>query len=1116
MAIGPDDIPIGINVTANSDAAALLTALKDKIIQLRTEAERGTGVDIAREQSISVNQAIVAWDHFGQQIDATNLKAVKAFGQQGEAITQYLVKLGATDRELGKIFAAINTLEQRSAKATILPNSNGVDDAARKLVRFGNAADATFERVPRGARTAAAAFTTLAFTFDGANTSATGLVRAAGGLAFGLSQLSSNANIVAGASGIGALVIVAATVIELFRRGTEETQKQTAALKSFNETNDAFVAKARAAKDVVTFLQTLPGNTASAATVAAISKQVEGLDEAIKKAKADLATPNTSHLVAPSDVVGLADASARSIELSEKVNDLRKRLSDGGVTFAQFTAQLKAFAKTNADQDLAEFIVQVEQEAAAFDRLKRARAEESAAAQQAAAIEQQTRDTFGFTPELAKALDEVNRQYIALHRGGVVALQHAQDEQKALKQASDAWEQYIKFVGDATIADVTFEQARTRTGTAFNALSKKQQDQLAEKAESILTTTRNVIRTGEVVAGGAALADLARREADKAAELIVARQKGTFAAQRKAADDEFEQRKTEIGRMKGLEADKNTALAAIDRQHTENIIRIDREEANKVRDLLAQLSEQRIAAEAKLDDDEFAVRRSAAKKLFDADIKRIDEAKLNDAADKAARLDAERAFNANIAEVEKERGKRIEDIRVQVQAHIDELTGRTGEVDAAKIRETYDKQLDVLTAAINSTSTTEVVKAAARVGVELIEKTIPLDIAKARMGELLKTLSGVETSSQAEVTRATALVTAHAITERQAREAIVGALTRERDAVARILPLLEEQAANLPGNEDAQAKVDQYRTKLVQLGLQIGQIGDQFFKLKTTARDATTDALAAFFEGATKLGTQDHAEINSLKNEITSAQQELNSLLATPSGLRTSEQNNRITELRQQIQQTSVQLDSAQRSIRGWRDLFLEAAQAIVDALVRVSSQMLATAIIERALGFFGGLASGHNDPLSGNAGVGDLPGGAPGQLHAYWGGPVVGAAGIDKVRGNLTAGEFVQPVPTVDYYTPEFMEALRTRMISREAALALLDAGRPTPLRNRSSFYNVGGLVDPGVSRTEFRHRFEIVAPPGFEVRNLDSPAGHEVVLSVIQQRQRAVAAIVGPHIGR
>jgi len=1128
-----DDIDIGIGVHANPDAQQVLEQLRAKLAALRNElaataaaqsdvsggSTQGGAAASANASAAAANQAIGAFVKMGQVIDATNAAAVRAFREEGDAISSYLVKLGATDAELNKVGAAIARVEQRSGAARFAPIDSPIKPVPPGTIE-------SYDKIPGRARTAANAFSLLALSAASGTGSLQSMAVAAGGLVTGLSGLA-GPRLFAAASGIGAAVTILAVLIELLHEGTEATQKQDAALKSFTETNESFAARSRAVADAVAFLNRIPGNNASAVQLIGITKAVDDLDKAVIKAKKDLTetvnTPSFTQLQAAE----FGDTGAAELaKLSKELQALRVRFAEGKVSTAAFNDELKRIGA--AHPSFAEEIAQTASLAANYDRLLEARAKEAAAAQQQIAIEAQTKLAFGLTPDLARALDQVNQQFIALHSGGAIALQSVQDQQKAISSATDAWKQYVTSVEGSHFATVTFDQAITKSGAELKKLAPELQTAATAKANSLLQTATAVVQTSRQVEGGVALADLARTSTEKAAQAVLARTQNEAAARRKAADDEFEQGKRQALRMAGLETDRARVIQALTIQHGEAIRRINKEEDDKVTALLAQLSDERIQAEARLSDDEFGQRRAAARRQFDADQKRITDAKLTIQKEAAARLDTQRSLDANLAAAEKDRTTRLREIDLSAKQQIDELTGRTGEADPAKIRAGFKQQLDVLAATIASADTTEVEKELARQGQRDIEALIPLEVAKARMGELAKIVSAAATTGNAEVARATLLVNAHAISQSQARQDIVAALTKERDAIQATLPMLEAEAANLPGNAEAQAQLEQYRTRLLELNIAIEQTGDQFFKLKETTRDAVTSSLATFFEDATKLGTQSHAEINSFKAELASAQDELQDLLAKAN--RSPGDNQRITALRSEIQQTTLSLDNAKESLRSWRDLFLSAAQSIIDALVKVSSQMLATALIERLFETIGKKKGGGGDLAASaaattvaatalssagvvvgsgaaaidasavalGAGAGALDAssvaldasgavllGAAAALEAAAaslaaagaatavtsafagfaeGGPVrgPGTGTSDSILARLSNREFVQPARATAFYGEDWMEAQRRLLLPRELTRALLRGITPMVLRPRISttHFADGGLV--------------------------------------------------------
>jgi hypothetical protein len=215
--------------------------------------------------------------------------------------------------------------------------------------------------------------------------------------------------------------------------------------------------------------------------------------------------------------------------------------------------------------------------------------------------------------------------------------------------------------------------------------------------------------------------------------------------------------------------------------------------------------------------------------------------------------------------------------------------------------------------------------------------------------------------------------------------------------------------------------------------------------------------------------------------------------------------NTRIDQLRGQIAATTAQLDQAKQSITSWRDLFVNALQSIADALVKVSSQMLATALIEKLLGVgVGAFGSGVSPTLSGGP-----VGTGTGRVFAASGGEVFGPEGIDRVPAMLTAGERVITKPRSQRFA------------------ALLDYinfdpdPQPIVLPKVIRHYAVGGYVQPlpsasqqsGASRQSglavgARDRMHVTVDRGLIATlvkdTLESNEGREIVIKHVQGNGR------------
>jgi hypothetical protein len=400
-------------------------------------------------------------------------------------------------------------------------------------------------------------------------------------------------------------------------------------------------------------------------------------------------------------------------------------------------------------------------------------------------------------------------------------------------------------------------------------------------------------------------------------------------------------------------------------------------------------------------------------------------------------------------------GAREQSARVQAQATQDtaDLARRLADTITESTAKTLEAQGHLVEAASTRINRQfndlirEAEKAGNAVGAAVLRAERDTELERANVEQLTTGIGRATTASENQIARVNSLLAIHAITTRQAREQIVGALTSERDAIAQSIPLLEAQAAKLPGGDpETLTKIDTLTTKIAELNAEIAKTGDPLFELKETARNATRDAVAGFLEGLTKLGTQDRSQIKALTGDLQAAQQELTELLAIPGSQRSGEVNTRIDQLRGQIAATTAQLDQAKQSITSWRDLFVSALQSIADALVKVSSQMLATALIEKLLGIGAGSFGGVSPTQSGG------PVGTGGVANVATGGFIrgPGTSTSDSIPARLSNGEFVVNAAR----TARFLPLLHAINFDPEPPPIVL----PKVIRH----YAAGGYVQP------------------------------------------------------
>lgn len=121
-------------------------------------------------------------------------------------------------------------------------------------------------------------------------------------------------------------------------------------------------------------------------------------------------------------------------------------------------------------------------------------------------------------------------------------------------------------------------------------------------------------------------------------------------------------------------------------------------------------------------------------------------------------------------------------------------------------------------------------------------------------------------------------------------------------------------------------------------------------------------------------------------------------------------------------------------------------------------------------------------------------------------GGPVGGGSGVrDDVPALLTAGEYVQPRGVVNYYGAKIMEAMRQRVIPREA-LANLAGNFPSPIYRPSvPRFAEGGVVSPTQAQQAPANNISIVnvVDPSMLDQYLASSVGTRKLVNLIGNNQ-------------
>lgn len=222
----------------------------------QTSAQKMAGASRSQAQSIIDNTTLTnlnigAFVRRGEAIDKNSLSALAAYRAEGDALAANMASMGATEKQLNQIGAAITKLEQQAGGLRNIGPVLGPALPPGGIIPAGT--EEQLRRVPGSARTAANALSLLGNAALYGTGSVNGMIVASGGLATGLAALSKSATVAAAASGIGAIVTIAAlAATALYRMGdaAKVSQTQVDALKNFTAANvQTNLAGIRAARD---------------------------------------------------------------------------------------------------------------------------------------------------------------------------------------------------------------------------------------------------------------------------------------------------------------------------------------------------------------------------------------------------------------------------------------------------------------------------------------------------------------------------------------------------------------------------------------------------------------------------------------------------------------------------------------------------------------------------------------------------------------------------------------------------------------------------------------------------------------------------------------------------
>ncbi|MEK7485518.1 MAG: hypothetical protein AABZ60_14430 [Planctomycetota bacterium] len=135
-------------------------------------------------------------------------------------------------------------------------------------------------------------------------------------------------------------------------------------------------------------------------------------------------------------------------------------------------------------------------------------------------------------------------------------------------------------------------------------------------------------------------------------------------------------------------------------------------------------------------------------------------------------------------------------------------------------------------------------------------------------------------------------------------------------------------------------------------------------------------------------------------------------------------------------------------------------------------------------------------------------------------GGPVFGPGGTDVIPARLTAGEYVQPKHTVDFYGLPLMEAIRNRMLPQDFGANLL-SNLPSHFTSPESLRFESGGVGPTAEPMRFagqqgpppviQNNITNIVDPAITERHLASTRGEKQILNIITNNAEAIKKSLG-----
>jgi hypothetical protein len=377
--------------------------------------------------------------------------------------------------------------------------------------------------------------------------------------------------------------------------------------------------------------------------------------------------------------------------------------------------------------------------------------------------------------------------------------------------------------------------------------------------------------------------------------------------------------------------------------------------------------------------------------------------------------------------------------------------------------------------------------------INILNQLYGVDNAKAALADLSKRAQEVQQTLRTNLSRISADLTAGNITEAQSRKQVAVAYSQARSALLAIIPDME-RFANATEDQNAIDSVEQLRTAIVEMGIDLRRASDEWRDFKDAGKTASKEAIANFLTQLPEVFSQNTNEIDALRTHLGQAQAELSRLMA---GEQTPAVQQRMTELREEIEKVNVELKNSQDELITWKDLFMDSIRSIVAAMQRLVAEMIAALIVQRASNFLGGLFSGGGSVSATHSGgpVG-IPDRVPVATGGYIRGPGTGRS--DSIPAWLSNGEFVIRAAAVNAVGLDVLHQINAQGSLSSRSRSSIRAG----------FAEGGLVVAPAGAPGEMNATIGL--EEGLVLRHLQTKNGVRAILGIINNNSRSISAVL------